>query len=116
MNYDFVAIPDEQVPRAANPLFQHVVTTYASETNKTVSMRCAVPDDCVDFKPHEKLNTIRTIMADQVHSRRERVLRAGLELTGASGRKPCCRIGNKAGCQRIKLVWRPSIVWLPMRS
>jgi len=34
MKYEFVAIPDEEVAKAANPLFQHVVTTYASETNK----------------------------------------------------------------------------------
>ena len=38
MKYDFVAISDEEVPQAANYLFHHVVTTYASETNKTVSM------------------------------------------------------------------------------
>lgn len=36
MNYDF--IPDAEVPRALEPVFQHVVTTYASEANKTVSM------------------------------------------------------------------------------
>ena len=30
MHYEFVAIPDEQVPRAADPMFQHLVTTYAS--------------------------------------------------------------------------------------
>ncbi len=45
MTYDFVAIPDEDVPKAANPLFEHVVTTYASETNKTASMWRAVPDE-----------------------------------------------------------------------
>jgi len=44
MKYDFVAIPDEEVPKAANPLFQHLVTTYASETNKTVSTWRAVAD------------------------------------------------------------------------
>ena len=60
MQYEFTAIPDEEVPRAANRLFQHLVTTYASETNKTASMWRAVPDDCLDFKPHEKTNTIRS--------------------------------------------------------
>jgi hypothetical protein len=66
MKYDFVAIPDEQVPQAADPLFQHVVSTYASETNKTVSMWRAVPEDCLDFKPHDKSNSIRTIMVHQI--------------------------------------------------
>jgi hypothetical protein len=70
MNYDFIAIPDEEVPKATNPLFQHVITTYASETNKTASMWRAVPDEYLDFKPHEKTNTIRTIMVHQILSER----------------------------------------------
>lgn len=51
MNYDFIAIPDAEVPLALEPVFQHVVTTYASEANKTVSVWRAVPDDLLDFKP-----------------------------------------------------------------
>lgn len=70
MNYDFIAIPDDQVPRAVNPTFQHVVTIYASETNKTASMWRAVPDAHLDFKPHEKVNTIKTIMTHQILSER----------------------------------------------
>ena len=38
MNYGFIAIPDAEVPLALEPVFQHVVTTYASEANKTVSV------------------------------------------------------------------------------
>jgi hypothetical protein len=30
MNYDFTAIPDAEVPQAVEPIFQHVITTYAS--------------------------------------------------------------------------------------
>ena len=37
MHYDFIAIPDADVPQAVEPVFQHVVTTYASEANKTVA-------------------------------------------------------------------------------
>jgi hypothetical protein len=36
--YEQVAIPDQDIPQATNPLFQHLVATYASETNKTASM------------------------------------------------------------------------------
>jgi hypothetical protein len=54
MNYDFTAIPDADVPSAVDPMFQHVVQTYASEANKTVSVWRAVPDDLLDFKPNEK--------------------------------------------------------------
>jgi uncharacterized damage-inducible protein DinB len=70
MHYDDIAIPDEQVPQATDPLFQHLVTTYASETNKTASMWRAVPDDVLDYKPHEKSNTIRTILGHQILSER----------------------------------------------
>src|SRR5262245_26644463 len=56
MHYDFIAIPDADVPQAAEPIFQHAIQTYASEANKTVSVWRAVPDDLIDFKPHEKTN------------------------------------------------------------
>ena len=70
MNYDFTAIPNADVPQAVEPVFQHVVTTYASEANKTVSVWRAVRDDLLDFKPHEKTNPIRTILVHQLLSER----------------------------------------------
>jgi hypothetical protein len=70
MHYDFIAIPDAEVPQAVEPVFQHVVTTYASEANKTVSVWRAVPDDLLDFKPHEQTNPIRTILVHQLLSER----------------------------------------------
>ena len=46
MHYDFVAIPSQDVPRAADPLFQHLLDTYASETDKIISVwRCFSQDD-----------------------------------------------------------------------
>ena len=70
MRYEWVAIPDEQVPRAADPLFQHLVATYASETNKTASLWRAIPDDLLEFRPDEKTNTMRAILVHQVLSER----------------------------------------------
>jgi uncharacterized damage-inducible protein DinB len=70
MHYDFIAIPDAAIPQAVEPVFQHVPLTYANETNKTVSVWRAVPDACLDFKPHDKTNTIRTIMVHQLLSER----------------------------------------------
>src|SRR6516162_8092421 len=70
MHYDFIAIPDAGVPQAIEPIFQHVLTTYASETNKTVSVWRAVPDNLLDFKPHQQTNPIRTIMVHQLLSER----------------------------------------------
>src|SRR4051812_38536913 len=70
MHYDYTAIPDEEVPRAVEPVFQHVLQTYASEANKTVSVWRAVPDGLLDFKPHDKTNPIRTILVHQLLSER----------------------------------------------
>jgi uncharacterized damage-inducible protein DinB len=70
MHYEYIAIPDAEVPRAIEPIFQHIVSTYASETNKTISVWRAVAEDVLDFKPHEKTNTIRTIMVHQLLSER----------------------------------------------
>src|SRR5262249_8919822 len=70
MHYDYVAIPDAEVPRAVEPAWQHLLATYASETNKTASVWRAVPDDRLDFKPPERVTTIRTILAHQLLSER----------------------------------------------
>src|SRR4051812_32984155 len=70
MHYEYIAIPEADTPRATEPVWQHVVDTYVSECNKTASMWRAVPDDCLDFRPHEKVNTIRTIFTHQLLSER----------------------------------------------
>jgi uncharacterized damage-inducible protein DinB len=70
MTYDFIAIPDTDVPQAIDPIFQHLVQTYTSEANKTASMWRAVPDGLLDFKPHEKTNSIRMILVHQLLSER----------------------------------------------
>src|SRR5437016_14392887 len=70
MHYDFIAIPEADIPEAVEPVFHHVVTTYASEANKTASVWRAVPDALLDFKPHEKTNPIRTILVHQLLSER----------------------------------------------
>src|SRR3954465_4327454 len=70
MHYDHIAIPDAEVPVAVEPVFQHVVATYASEVNKTVSVWRAVPDELLDSRPHEKTNPIRTILVHQLLSER----------------------------------------------
>src|SRR5262245_50173118 len=70
MHYDFTAIAESDTPRATDPQWQHVVDTYASECNKTASMWRAVPDDCLDFRPHDRVNTIRTIFTHQLLSER----------------------------------------------
>jgi hypothetical protein len=58
------------VSQTVDPTFQHVLATYASETNKTVSVWRAVPNAFLDFKPHERTNSLRTILVHQVLSER----------------------------------------------
>ena len=70
MQYDYVAITDGEIPRAAEPVFQHLLTTYVSECNKTASMWKAVPADRLDYQPHPQTNTIRTILKHQLLSER----------------------------------------------
>ena len=68
MKYEFIAIPDKDIPAASDRLFLHLRTTYTSETNKTASLWRAIPDDQLEFRPHEKTNTIRDILVHQILS------------------------------------------------
>lgn len=70
MQYTFSAIGDSQVPHAANPLFQHVLDTYASETNKVVSVWRDFSDEDLSFRPHSKSSTVVEIMKHQLLSER----------------------------------------------
>jgi uncharacterized damage-inducible protein DinB len=70
MHYDFIAIPDSDIPTAAEPQWQHLLATYVSESNKTASMWRAVPENCLDFRPDDKVNTIRVILVHQLLSER----------------------------------------------
>jgi uncharacterized damage-inducible protein DinB len=70
MTYDHMAIPDGEVPRAAAPVFQHIVDTYASETNKVASVwRCFAVEDTA-FRPHPRSASVGEIMKHQVLSER----------------------------------------------
>ena len=70
MHYEYTAIPDADVPPAADPASGHLLATYASETNKTAAVWRAVPDDRLDFRPHERVNPIRAILVHQLLSER----------------------------------------------
>jgi uncharacterized damage-inducible protein DinB len=70
MEYAHTAISDSAVPRASSPLFQHLIDTYASETNKVISVwRCFSPED-LPFRPHPRSKTVLEIMQHQLLSER----------------------------------------------
>jgi uncharacterized damage-inducible protein DinB len=70
MQYSFTAIADSEIPRAADPIFQHLLDTYASETNKVVAVwRCFDSAD-LDYRPHPKSSTVAEILKHQLLSER----------------------------------------------
>ena len=70
MRYLYTAIDPSEIPQAANPVFQHLLDTYASETNKVVAVwRCFAPEDLY-FRPHEKSSPVREILKHQLLSER----------------------------------------------
>lgn len=68
MNYDFVAIGE--APRAVSPLFQHLVDTYASESNKMVAVWRQFTSADLDFRPFARSSTVREVMKHQLLSER----------------------------------------------
>lgn len=70
MQYAYTAIPDRDVPRAADPLFQHLLDTYASETDKTISVWLSFAQEDLGFRPHPKSSTVEEVLKHQLLSER----------------------------------------------
>jgi uncharacterized damage-inducible protein DinB len=70
MQYAFVAIPDAAIPRSSEPAFQHMLDTYASETNKVVSVWREFRSGDLAFRPHPRSTTVGDIFKHQLLSER----------------------------------------------
>ena len=70
MKYSFTAVPDERIPRASDPAFQHMLDTYASETNKVASVWREFTDSDLTFRPHPRSTTVGDILKHQLLSER----------------------------------------------
>jgi uncharacterized damage-inducible protein DinB len=70
MQYEYTAIPDAAVPRAANPVFQHLLDTYASETSKVISVWREFSPEDMAFKPAERSSSVADVMKHQLLSER----------------------------------------------
>jgi uncharacterized damage-inducible protein DinB len=70
MQYAYSAIPDSAVPRASAPVFQHLLDTYASETNKVVSTWLEFSDAQLAFRPHPRSSAVEDIFKHQLLSER----------------------------------------------
>lgn len=70
MPYEFTAIPDAEIPRAADPAYQHVLDTYASEINKVISTWRCFTDTDLAYRPHPKSSTVGEILRHELLSGR----------------------------------------------
>lgn len=70
MNYPWTAIPDSAIPRAVNPLLQHMLDTYVSESNKVASTWKLFTDGDLASKPHPRSSSVGDILKHQLLSER----------------------------------------------
>jgi uncharacterized damage-inducible protein DinB len=70
MHYADSPIPDARVPRAAIPAFQHVLDTYASETNKVAAVWRGFVDEDLPWRPHPRSSTVADVLKHQLLSER----------------------------------------------
>jgi uncharacterized damage-inducible protein DinB len=70
MQYPHEFIPDRDVPRARVPLLQHLVDTYASESNKLGAIWSELHDDQLEFRLHPRSSSVRQILTHQILSER----------------------------------------------
>jgi uncharacterized damage-inducible protein DinB len=70
MNYTHEYIAEHDVPRAGRPILQHLVETYASETNKLAAVWSELRDDQLEFRLHPRSSSVRQILTHQILSER----------------------------------------------
>src|SRR5256885_2437146 len=68
--YEYRVIPSDEIPRAVDPAFQHMLDVYASETNKVASVWRAFDDGVLDYRPHPKSTTVGEIFKHELLSAR----------------------------------------------
>lgn len=70
MTYSHRGIAPESVPAAAIPHLQHVLETYASETNKVGAVWSCFTNADLSYTPHPKASTVERILTHQLLSER----------------------------------------------
>lgn len=70
MAYAYTAISDSEIPRASDPIFQHLLNTYASETNKVISIWREFSAEALPSRPHPRSSTVEDIFKHQLLSER----------------------------------------------
>ena len=62
MSENNIAILDSAIPRASEAVFQHLLNTYASETNKVCSVWLQFATEEMSFRPHNRSSTVAEII------------------------------------------------------
>jgi len=70
LSYAHIAIPDQEIPIGVEPLLQHALDTYASESNKVASVWSEFRDADLAFRPHPRASTVEEILKHQLLSER----------------------------------------------
>jgi len=70
MRYEFVAIEQNDIPLMKVDSLQYALDTYASETNKVVSIWREFADSDLGFRPHPKSSSVEDILKHQLLSER----------------------------------------------
>ena len=70
MMYRNPAITESKIPKAAAPVFQHLIDTYASEANKVISVWRGFGRADLNYRPHPRSSTVQEQMRHQLLSER----------------------------------------------
>jgi uncharacterized damage-inducible protein DinB len=70
MMYRNPALPESEIPQSAAAPFQHLFDTYASETNKVVSVWREFSLEDMNYRPHRRSSTVQEQMRHQLLSER----------------------------------------------
>jgi uncharacterized damage-inducible protein DinB len=70
MNYQLIAIKDDEIPVASSRIFQHLLRTYASEVNKLNSVWREFSEADLSFKPHARSSAVGEIIEHELLSER----------------------------------------------
>ena len=104
-----------------NPLWQHTVDTYVSETRKVVSVWTQFADADLDYRPHARSMTVRETLRHQILSERRFFAEfLGSPEPSAAAALPAedtvaafaARLAELAGPRAAFLLSRPDSWWL----
>jgi len=63
-------IDESDIPRAADPAFQHLLDIYVSEINKTASVWRVFDDSVIEYRPHPKSTPVSDVFKHELLSGR----------------------------------------------